>query len=163
MEITIVEENQRLPQDAPTITAEETFQVAGESHYQAGLARLTGGPSGDGFRDDCTARLLPEPSNPHDPNAVAVYIGAEKVGHLGRDDAIEHRPAIDAAIAAYGAATVRATIKGGWDRGGGDTGFFGVELQLGVRPSVAVPGDTANRGDEPDEMGGNLPAIDIWG
>ena len=31
------------------------------------------------------ARLVPEPDNPHDSNAVAVYIRGEQVGYLPRD------------------------------------------------------------------------------
>jgi hypothetical protein len=59
-------------------------QVVGESHYQDALRTLVARLGSDGI---FTARLVPEPNNPHDTNAVAVVIDdqdGEKVGYLAR-------------------------------------------------------------------------------
>jgi len=114
--------------------------VVGESHYQGTLQRIGGGRTTDGTRDpDHTAALLPEPTNPYDPNAVRVVILAShaaqksgKVGYLSRENAVTYRPIIDR-LAAYGKVTVcRASLKGGWDRGPGDRGSIGVDLHMGT-------------------------------
>lgn len=52
------------------------------------------------------------------------------VGHLRHADAVRLRPGIDAAIATTGAATCEAVVRGGWDRGRGDVGRFGVTLRV---------------------------------
>src|SRR3954449_10463112 len=59
-------------------------QVVGESHYQDALRTLAGRIGSDGV---FTARLVPEPDNPHDPRAVAVCVDGDlaKIGHLARD------------------------------------------------------------------------------
>jgi hypothetical protein len=72
----------------------------------------------------------PGPDNPYDPNAVAVYIAGRKVGHLPRPAAQAFAP-VDRRLAEQrqvGACS--ATITGGWDRGDGDTGHFGITLDL---------------------------------
>lgn len=62
-------------------------EVVGESHYQETLQQLsllfeTIGRDERNF----TVKLVPEPSNPHDANAVAVVTeGDAKVGYLARD------------------------------------------------------------------------------
>ena len=33
------------------------------------------------------AQLIPEPDNPYDKNAIAVYVNGEKIGHIGRGSA----------------------------------------------------------------------------
>ena len=55
-------------------TCERTV-VGGE--HNAGAYRRT--PPGT----EVTVELVPEQSNPHDPNAVAIYLNGEKAGHLG--------------------------------------------------------------------------------
>ena len=57
--------------------------VVGESHYQDVLRALAGRIGSDGV---FTARLVPEPLNPYDANAVAVCVDDDlrKVGHLAR-------------------------------------------------------------------------------
>jgi len=60
----------------------ESVNVAGESHYQDALRAISG--QGE-IRHDTEARLIPEPDNPHDANAVRVEIDGAKVGYLPRD------------------------------------------------------------------------------
>jgi hypothetical protein len=74
-----------------------------------------------------TATLQPEPLNPYDPNAVAVYVGGLQVGHLARaDDAGLHAEIFR--LSEDRPVTCRAVIRGGWLRGPDDEGSFGVDL-----------------------------------
>ena len=49
---------------------------------------------------------------------------------LSREDVQRLAPAIREALRDQGAATCRAVVRGGWDRGGEDVGMFGVVLFL---------------------------------
>lgn len=73
-----------------------TFQVPmiGDAHGRdviAGIAQNKPGKTAMAF---CTARLVPENLNPHDPNAVAVFIENARVGYLARERAAELRAAL---------------------------------------------------------------------
>lgn len=63
-----------------------SFQpVVGESNYSSALraiARANGG-SGTAYTQ---AILVPEPENPYDPKAIAVYMSGYKVGYIPRED-----------------------------------------------------------------------------
>lgn len=98
------------------------LDVVGESHYQGDLERLAGGRTRDGVEVETQAELIPEDDNPHDKKAVRVAIGGRTVGHLSRDDARAFRESVGRP------ATCAALIVGGWDRGKGDRGHFGVRL-----------------------------------
>jgi hypothetical protein len=105
--------------------------VVGESHHQDELLALTGGVRRfGGVNAGTVAELAPEPENRFDADAVAVRIAGLPVGYLRHDDAVRLRPLVDRSIARHGRATCRATIRGGWDRGHGDVGAFGVVLLL---------------------------------
>lgn len=108
-------------------------QVVGESHYQRALDQAAGGRTDDGPRHrDHVAVLIPEPANPLDPNAVMVQINAEVVGYLSREDAVAYLPVLRVGAAlGFPAMGCHASLKGGWDRGGGDIGSYGVVLHLG--------------------------------
>lgn len=72
------------------------FEVAavGESFCPdaiAGIARNAPGKNAMAF---CTARLVLDDLNAHDPNAVAVYIGEARVGFLAKERAVQFRTAI---------------------------------------------------------------------
>lgn len=80
-----------------TVTALELPQdshmaVHGESYRQPTLretAKLAGDEDGERvFR----AILLPEPGNDYDPNAIAVYSDAGRVGYLPRERALDYQP-----------------------------------------------------------------------
>ncbi len=103
------------------------FPIVGESHYQEQIEAIAGGRSEDGARDILVEAFLnPEPNNPYDPNAVVVTIQNQTVGYLSRDTA----KIFCRTLAAGGFETVscEAVINGGWNRGGGDRGHFGVRL-----------------------------------
>lgn len=107
-------------------------EVVGESNYQDALAAACGGRQKDGVNYDCTAVLRPEPSNPYDANAIRVEINGRLVGYLNRHAAKAYKPVADRLAADGKVGTCQALIVGGWDRGRGDTGHFGVRLDLGV-------------------------------
>ncbi len=114
-----------------TLTGTTDVDVVGVSQYQDALLQLTGGRrSYAGVRMVVLARLVPEPENAADPDAVAVTIAGCTVGYLRRADASRLHAVIDAAIRARGEASCAATIVGGWEREHGDIGYFGVRLQV---------------------------------
>ena len=74
----------------------ELVNVAGESHYQEALRALTSTDGTAEIRLEVEAVLVPEPANPHDPNAVMVQIDGRLVGYLPRADAVAYGPMIAA-------------------------------------------------------------------
>jgi hypothetical protein len=66
--------------------------VVGESFYQPALIAITGRHEWKEVQKQCTAILLLEPRNPHDPNAVRVEIKRQLVGYLSRADAVSYGP-----------------------------------------------------------------------
>jgi len=141
--------------------ARKTVNVVGEGSYQGSLERLAGGRTIDGpVNRDHSAILMPEPSNPYDPNAVRVVVltasaGGAMIGYLSREDAVAYRPVIDRLAAQGRLAACRASIGGGWDRGSGDRGNFGVRLSVGAPDAlmkeldeIAATSASASRLDE---------------
>jgi hypothetical protein len=117
----------------PPVTLHGTYEVevVGESHHQDELLELSGGRRRYGGVDvEAVAELLPEPANRFDPSAVAVVVDERVVGYIRREDLEWLRRFIDDSLDLHGRATCRARICGGWDRGHGDLGWFGVTLLL---------------------------------
>lgn len=122
-------------------------EVVGESHYQDALERAARGRTEDGpTQVEQIAGLMAEPTNAYDPNAVMVQIGGSIVGYLNRADAVAYKPVLEAVgRMGYPAFGCHASLTGGWDRGAGDRGSFGVVLHLAspkallVELGVAVP------------------------
>ena len=104
--------------------------VVGESHYQDALEDICGGRAEDSQRLVVEAFLVPEDDNPHDSAAVRIDIQDETVGYLDRTTARSFREQMAEVGASGMAAKCNAIIVGGWDRGGGDRGHFGVKLDL---------------------------------
>jgi HIRAN domain len=104
--------------------------VVGESHYQDVLTAIVGGKRPESVRLPTQATIVPKPDNPYDPNAVAVYIAGQKVGHLPRPAAQAFAPVGRRLAEQQQVGACSAIITGGWDRGDGDTGHFGVTLDL---------------------------------
>jgi hypothetical protein len=113
--------------DAEIIEGSIHVEVVGESFYQDALLAAVGGQRDEqGWNFDCVAELVAEPTNPYDPNAVAVMIDGRQVGHLSRQTAA----IVCARLTARGRpCKVRAAIVGGWERGK-DVGNFGVWLMM---------------------------------
>lgn len=116
-------------------------QVAGESHYQQQLEIAAGGRKHQGVDVRVRAVLRPEPDNPYDPNAIAVIVErGGVVGYLTRRDALQYRPVIEELARRKLLGSCMATIRGGWDRGGGDRGHFGIFLDL-APPAMCIAED----------------------
>jgi hypothetical protein len=73
--------------------------VAGLEHHRAAVTETVGAAPVDGQRD---ALLLPEPANPHDRYAIAVYMVGGHVGYIPRRTAAVLQPALIALSARYG-------------------------------------------------------------
>ena len=95
----------------------DVTDVVGESHYQEALETICGGKTEEAVDKACWAFLQPEPDNPFDRNAVAVYINGLKVGYLSRDLAVDMSVATTHLWNTMQARCVaRAQIRGGWRR-----------------------------------------------
>lgn len=107
-----------------------SVEVVGESAHQSALEAIAGGRTRDSARKHVDAVLVLEDDNKYDPGAVRVEISGKVVGYLSHEDA----PAYRARLATLGHAKARgrchARIVGGWDRGVGDRGSYGVYLDM---------------------------------
>jgi hypothetical protein len=104
-----------------------TFDIVGESRFQAALSRVCGGKIAEGHKHEATAELRFE-QNPSDPSAIAVDIAGKQVGWIPSPANAEIRREI-AALTPTGSANCKAKIVGGWSKDG-DEGHFGVKLSL---------------------------------
>jgi len=77
--------------------------------------------------------LILEDDNPHDDKAVRVEIEGHAVGYLSRERAREYRKGLAGAGQPQTAGFCGAVIRGGWDRGGGDRGNYGVWLDIPIQ------------------------------
>ena len=113
-------------------------EVVGEGSHQGTIEQAVGGRTIDGaLEPDQIAILMPEPANPYDSNAVrVVFPNGGTVGYLSRENAVAYRPAIDRLAAVGKLVACRAAVRGGWDRGPGDRGNFGVKLHMGLPADV---------------------------
>ena len=109
-----------------------SLAVVGESHYQEALEAICGKRKREGEDKVVKATLILEDSNPHDKYAVRVEIEGRTVGHLGRDHAKQYRKKLAEAGHPHITASCMANIRGGWDRGNGSRGRYGVWLDLPV-------------------------------
>lgn len=120
--------------DLPRLEGDGMFrlEVVGESHYQDALERLCGGRCEDGADEEFDAVLVFDDANRFDPEAVRVEIGSHAVGYLSRPAAREMRKDIARLARDARGARCRARVRGGWDRGAGDRGDFGVRLDVRI-------------------------------
>lgn len=125
----------------------EDLDVVGESYHQENLWRVVGGQTWDRVHREVVAVLVPEPENEYDPNAISVWIGGLKVGHLSRTDAPRFLPGLYAMSQREGAPVgmYGAVIGGGQrDDGLGRLGVFlrydptDFGLQAEARPAPAA-------------------------
>lgn len=104
--------------------------VVGESHYQAALRNAVHGRAAGADFDEhlpVTAVLVPEPSNPFDPNAVRVDVrsdaGPATVGYVAREMAVHYQPAL-LALDTNHYGTCPARITGGGEK------YYGIYMHL---------------------------------
>jgi hypothetical protein len=111
--------------------------VVGESYNQAAIQAIAEahpdrGPLDESAQCRVSVGLVPEPDNPHDPNAVRVEIDGRKVGYLSRVDAARY------CELGLGRSAADALIVGGWDRGADERGSYGVRLALPVEAQSTI-------------------------
>lgn len=104
----------------------ELVAAVGESNYQSALITLCGSQRWEHVAFDCVAALVPEPDNPHDPNAIAVQVQGHLVGYLSRAEARAYRRLVDDANPQYIAC--KARIAGREE--GSETPNLGIFLRL---------------------------------
>jgi hypothetical protein len=105
-------------------------EIVGEASYQAAIGRLAGAKTHDGVSVYKPAVLVPEPTNPHDRNAVSVRIEGLTVGYLSREQAVTfHRVVAGDGWPTASVGPVKAWLHGGWKRPG-DEGHYSVTLFL---------------------------------
>lgn len=99
--------------------------MAGE--HQTHLARISTGRNEFGAASPVhLGRVIREPKNPHDPGALMVKVGMARVGYVPRSD----QERVNALMGDSAKATCVVWVTGGWDRGGGDVGHFGCEIDI---------------------------------
>ncbi|MEX2134557.1 MAG: bifunctional DNA primase/polymerase [Acidimicrobiia bacterium] len=127
-----------------TISGEVPVEVVGESFHQDELLSLAGGNRRFGGVDlEAVAALVPV-----EGNGIEVRIDDMPIGYLSQIHARRFTDLVEEIIEEQGLATARASIRGGWDRGGGDIGMFGVTLSMPEQPGVSS--DPAHRQDAAD-------------
>ncbi len=100
-------------QHAKLYAGDTDLSVVGESGFQENLWALVGRTS-DRVLIDTMALLVPETDNPHDENAIAVWISGLQVGYLSEHAAhILRHDIVGAAELTGRAVAVAATIAGG--------------------------------------------------
>lgn len=113
------------------------FEIVGEASYQEALNDLCGGKCNEGYDLPVVAQLCFHDDNPYDANAVVVLISGKIVGYIPRDLAPWIRSEILRINPHEQPITCDAKIVGGWDRGHGDVGHYGVKLSI-VKPLQAA-------------------------
>jgi HIRAN domain len=110
------------------IEGDELVPVVGTSHYQPALVEISGRRGDEEIRFETQATLVPEPENPHDPNAIAVHVEGRLVGYLSRDENPRWQEVVKTLGEHSHVAAAEAMIAG---RGpGGGTSNLGVFLRL---------------------------------
>lgn len=120
---------------APLIgsTGKYKVDVVGESFYRKNFVTLCGEKTITGVKVKVIAQLTLEDHNPYDKRAVSVWIQGLQVGHLSRDCARALRRRVRyGSLSEHETFDCAALICGGWDRGDGDVGEFGVRLDLNL-------------------------------
>lgn len=127
-----------------------SLNIVGESYRQQSLQSLAGQKIAGGHDIDCLAGILLDERNPHDKNAVAVFIvhASGKITHVGflaRKMAVEYRKSLEQVGGQNPTGMLcRAKIVGGWNDGGGDEGLYGVKLDLELPISFRTPASWEN-------------------
>jgi hypothetical protein len=117
-------------------------EVVGSAPFQEALAAIIGAEPGAAGDVEKWAHLIPEPENPWDRNAVAVYIDARKVGYLQRETSPAYAVILGRLWAgSRGRAVCRAVVSGGWQQVQSQVGSVTTvdDAQFGVRLALAAP------------------------
>lgn len=107
-----------------------SLEAVGEAKYQAALEEICGGRTEDDVDRIVAADLVLEDTNPYDKNAVQVQILGKTVAYLSRADAKAFRERLIREAVTAEQFQCKANIRGGWERGDGNRGNFGVRLDI---------------------------------
>jgi hypothetical protein len=100
--------------DVVDMTGPVRVPVVGESFHQQALSGIAGPKQPGGVEVPVRAKLVAEPDNPYDANAVAVHVsGTGMVGHLGREDAVKYQPVVRDRAAQHRSVVCDAIVFGG--------------------------------------------------
>lgn len=137
---------------AVTVTAQlfggdDDLEIVGEASYQDALWTICRGAEGDRIRHQIVAVLVPEPQNPHDPNAIAVQVDGHVVGYFARDVAVHYGSGLESLMSQCGGyVALRGVIVGGGYYPDGP-GRLGVWLDHDPRDfGLAVSGESRRSG-----------------
>lgn len=97
-----------------------------------------------GHEESGSASLVPDPQNPHDPNAVAVYIRDHHVGYLPRDVAAEWHEPLTAPGGGHG--TLMTQVRA-WARMDGEQVRARVTVRLPEHPDHIRPANSHPEGN----------------
>jgi hypothetical protein len=109
------------------------LRVAGAASYQDAIWQVVGEPTPPDDRPSWVgqARLEPEPTNPHDPNAVKIVVDGRTVGYLERSLARRLQAPIRRIEEREGAhVAVPAECSGGFRLPNGDRAHVGLVLRF---------------------------------
>lgn len=134
--------------DAPEVlvrAGNEDLEVVGEASYQPALWAICGGRPGQRVRHPIVATLVPEPQNPHDSNAIAVFVEGQVVGYLDRQTASLYIRGLHELMTTCGAYIgLSGVIVGGgyYDDGPGRLGVWleHEPADFGLRRTSPIPG-----------------------
>jgi len=143
--------SETLPRNLIELTGMGKFSlpVVGESYYQDNLKQICGEYSADGINNISKAALIHADDNQYDSEAIRVEISGKTVGHMSKTDARMYRKYMRSKGWSGLTALCKAKITGGWDRGQGDVGNYGVSLDLPsdfIEPFSSVA--SANRNED---------------
>ena len=117
----------------PVISGPDYFdiEVVGESKYLDSFIKICGPRCADGVDVIVRAHLTLDNKNPYDDMAVAVSVNGYPVGFLPRATARDFRRAISVGgLTEYQIFECSGRIRGGWDDGQGNSGHYGIWLDL---------------------------------
>lgn len=144
-------------QDAPVqggyhwpATGSFPVQVVGESFHRDSIQRIAGNAHGAKALVFCTAALMEEHDNEHDPNAVSVIIEGAKVGYLSRDQALRFRSVL-AHLDLKHPTTCNAVISGGRTDAERQRDFC-IELDLDLESVRLAPSNAAPTHHKPTRL-----------
>ena len=103
--------------------------VAGTRHYQPALKSIAGDHGNTRAQVYCVAQIVPDPTNPHDDQAVRIDIDGTTVGHLPSDDARSYRKRMTRKQLSTGPTQCAAKVWGGFDRNNAPI-EYGVDIYI---------------------------------
>ena len=122
--------------------AGDIVELVSTAVYQDALGPVADGEPGPALHVEKWAHLIPEPDNPWDRNAVAVYVDGRKVGYLPREHTAAYASLLGQIWTNYqGRAVCRAVIGGGLRQVTSQVGAVSRvdEDQFGIKLALATP------------------------